>query len=103
MSVRLYVGNLPYQTTQDQLREIFAYYGEVAEATIILDRETGRSKGFGFVQMTDGGENALDALDGNNIGGRTIRVRKAEPRRQPAGNHAPRRDRGYGGHRQDRW
>ena len=82
MENRLYVGNLPYSTTEDELRETFSEYGEVLSATIIFERDTGRSKGFGFVEMGTEEEatNAVTGLNGADFGGRTLRVDKARPR-----------------------
>ena len=80
--MNIYVGNLPYSIDRDQLREIFAAYGEVAAARIVNDRETGRSKGFGFVEMADNAQAqaAIEALNGSDIGGRKAVVNEARPR-----------------------
>ena len=80
--MNIYVGNLPYGINRDQLRDVFAAYGEVAAARIVTDRETGRSKGFGFVDMPNDEEakNAIEALNGNDIGGRKAVVNEARPR-----------------------
>lgn len=80
--MNIYVGNLPYSTDRDQLREIFAAYGEVTAARVVTDRETGRSKGFGFVEMADDAQarQAIEALNGNDIGGRKAVVNEARPR-----------------------
>jgi RNA recognition motif-containing protein len=80
--MNLYVGNLSYQMTDDDLHNAFAAYGEVSSAKIIIDRETGRSKGFGFVEMPDDAEAeaAIKALDNSEIGGRSIKVNQARPR-----------------------
>ena len=78
----IYVGNLAYGVTDDELRDAFAAFGEVARAKVIMDRDTGRSKGFGFVEMPDDGQ-AQAAIDGMNdqpIGGRNVRVNEARPR-----------------------
>jgi cold-inducible RNA-binding protein len=88
MSTNIYVGNLSYDTTEDTLRTLFAEFGEVEAARVITDRYTGRSKGFGFVEMTaeDAAQKAIDALNGKSVDGREIRVDKAKPkteRRQP--------------------
>ena len=82
--MNIYVGNLPYSIDRDQLREIFAAYGEVAAARIVTDRETGRSKGFGFVEMADNAQAkaAIDALNGSDIGGRKAVVNEARPREE---------------------
>ncbi|HSX28333.1 MAG TPA: RNA-binding protein [Candidatus Saccharimonadales bacterium] len=81
MSFKLYVGGLPYSTTDDDLRNHFAQYGTVASARVITDRDTGRSKGFGFVEMDseEEGQNAIKNLDGTDMGGRTIVVNQARP------------------------
>ena len=78
--MNLYVGNLSYGTTSDELESAFATFGAVTKATIITDRESGRSKGFGFIEMTDGGQEALDALNGSELNGRQLRVNEARPR-----------------------
>ena len=82
--MNIYVGNLPYSIDRDQLREIFAAYGEVAAARIVNDRETGRSKGFGFVEMADNAQAqaAIEALNGTDIGGRKAVVNEARPREE---------------------
>ena len=82
--MNIYVGNLPYSIDRDQLREIFAAYGEVAAARIVTDRETGRSKGFGFVEMADNAQAqaAIEALNGSDIGGRKAVVNEARPREE---------------------
>ncbi len=80
--MNIYVGNLSYSTTQDELRDAFAAFGAVESVNIIQDRETGRSKGFGFVVMTDKaqGEAAIAAMNDKDIGGRKIKVNEARPR-----------------------
>jgi cold-inducible RNA-binding protein len=82
MESKLYVGNLPYTTTDEDLRTAFGAYGEVVEVTIITERDTGRSKGFGFVEMSteEAATAALNGLNGADFGGRTLRVDKARPR-----------------------
>jgi len=78
----IYVGNLPYQITEDELRDAFAAYGEVSSAKIIMDRETARSKGFGFVEMPDQGSaaKAIDGMNGQQLNGREVRVNEARPK-----------------------
>ena len=78
----IYVGNLPYSTDDTALRTMFEAYGEVRSAKVIMDRDTGRSRGFGFVEMTDDGEaeEAIEALNGNDCGGRRLTVNVARPR-----------------------
>jgi hypothetical protein len=82
--VNIYVGNLAYSVTEDQLRDAFAQYGEVAKVSIIMDRMTGRSKGFGFVEMNDSGEAeaAIKALNEQPLNGRSVRVNEARPREE---------------------
>ena len=82
--MNIYVGNLPYSIDRDQLREIFAAYGDVAAARIVTDRETGRSKGFGIVEMADNAQAkaAIEALNGSDIGGRKAAVNEARPREE---------------------
>ena len=80
MSKNIYVGNLSFQTTADDLRETFAQYGNVTRAQVVSDRETGRSRGFGFVEMADGGDEAINALNGAQFQGRALTVNEAKPR-----------------------
>src|SRR3954454_15954352 len=98
---KLYVGNLTYDTTEDMLVELFSEYGTVASAQIIIDRDTNRSKGFGFVEMESGGEEAANALNGQNFQGRNLTVNEARPRedRGPrgGGGGGGSRGGGYGG------
>ena len=78
---KLYVGNLPWQADDDQLRDIFAEYGDVSSATVITDRDTGRSRGFGFVEMDDAGaDRALAEANGQDLGGRPLKVSEARER-----------------------
>jgi len=81
--MRIFVGSLPFSTEEDDLREYFEEYGEVGSVTIIMDKFTGKSRGFGFVEMADDAEaqKAIDELNGAEIGGRTIVVNKAEDKR----------------------
>ncbi len=81
MATKLYVGNLPYSATEDGLKNHFASAGSVASVKIIIDRETGRSKGFGFVEMEsdDGAQSAVSQLDGQEYEGRSLRVSEAKP------------------------
>ncbi len=80
--MRLYIGNLSYDTGDAELREAFASYGEVTSAQVVTDRDTGRSRGFGFVEMTvDADANAaILAVNGTDLGGRTLTVNEARPR-----------------------
>ena len=92
MPFSIYVGNLPWRTTQEDLKALFEPYGEVESARIITDRETGRSRGFGFVEMSDDdGRKAIDQLAGTDMGGRAITVNEARPR-QPRNDRGGRRD-----------
>lgn len=78
---KIYVGNLPFTTTDAELRELFAEHGEVTSVDVITDRETGRPRGFAFVQMPDeAADAAIRALDGKEHGGRNLRVNEARPR-----------------------
>lgn len=83
----IYVGNLPFQTTQDDLQNLFAAYGAVAKVNLIMDRMTGRSRGFGFVEMPDEGaaQAAIAALDGSDLEGRPLTVNVAQPRKERGG------------------
>lgn len=80
--MKIYVGNLPYGIGDDDIRKIFEPFGEVGEVNIIIDRMSGRSKGFGFVEMAndDEGQKAIDDLNGTDLGGRQLNVNKARPR-----------------------
>lgn len=81
--VRIYCGNLPFSATEDQVRELFEEYGEVQNVDLISDRETGRPRGFGFVEMdNDAAAAAIEALDGVSFGGRNLRVNEARPREE---------------------
>lgn len=95
MSKNLYVGNLSFQTTADGLRELFSEFGTVSSAQIVMDRETGRSRGFAFVEMADGGDAAINALNGRDVDGRTLTVNEARPREDRRGGGGG----GYGGGR----
>ncbi len=85
MSKNLYVGNLSFSCTADDLRELFSQHGNVASAQVVSDRETGRSRGFGFVEMGDGGEAAINALNGTDFQGRSLTVNEARPRESGGG------------------
>ena len=87
MAKKLYVGNLTYDTTEDNLVELFSEYGEVLSAQIIIDRDTNRSKGFGFVEMATGEEaqKAITALNGTQLDGRTLTVNEARPQEKRTG------------------
>jgi RNA recognition motif-containing protein len=85
--MKIYVGNLPFNTTEDSLRAAFEPYGEVASASIVMDRDTGRSRGFGFIEMNsdEQAKAAIAALHGSNMGGRDLTVNEAKPREPRAG------------------
>ena len=80
--MNIYVGNLAYSVTEEQLQSAFSRFGKVSKAAVIMDRVTNRSKGFGFVEMDDSneGKSAVDALNGSEIGGRAWKVNEAKPR-----------------------
>ncbi len=95
----IYVGNLSYDTTEEELRSVFAEHGEVVNVNIITDRETGRPRGFGFVEMADAeqGRAAIEQVNGRDVGGRNLTVNEAKPRADRS------RGGGGGGGRRDRW
>ncbi len=97
MAKKLYVGNLTYDTTEDNLVELFSEFGEVLSAQIIIDRDTNRSKGFGFVEMADGqaADDAANQLNGQDFRGRNLTVNEARPREDRGGGGGGRG--GYGG------
>lgn len=102
MSSRLYVGNLSYDTDTETLRQAFSSSGEVTDAHVVTDRESGRSRGFGFVTMASEelAKKAIEAMNGSMIDGRAIRVNEAEERPRGGGGGGfggPRSDRGFGG------
>ena len=98
MSKNLYVGNLPFQTTADDLVEAFCQCGSVTRAQVITDRETGRSRGFGFVEMSEGAEDAISNLNGAMFQGRALTVNEAKPREErPRTGGGDRGRGGYGG------
>ncbi len=80
--MNIYIGNLPYTISEDELRDLFAAHGEVTSANIIIDRDSGRSKGFGFVEMPNKaqGESAINAINETDVQGRNVRVNEARPR-----------------------
>ena len=95
MSTRIYVGNLSYKTTENDLASLFEQVGQVDSVNIITDRDTGRSKGFGFVEMgSDDAEKAIAQLNGAEVDGRSLTVNEARPREERSGNRG-----GYGGGR----
>jgi cold-inducible RNA-binding protein len=94
--MKLYVGNLSFSTSESQLRDLFAAHGEVASAALVMDRETGRPRGFGFVEMSDDSQAraAMTALSGKNVDGRDLTVNEAKPRAAGGGGGG---GGGYGG------
>lgn len=94
MSMKLYVGNLAFQTSSFDLEELFGGFGTVESANVVEDRETGRSRGFGFVEMSskEEGEKAIDDLNGKDFNGRNLTVNEAKPREDRGGSRG-----GFGG------
>ncbi len=90
--MKMYVGNLPFSCTEDELRDLFAQHGEVTSASLVMDRETGRPRGFGFVEMSDAAaaQAAIAALHGQNFQGRDLTVNEARPKTPGSGG-------GFGG------
>ena len=99
LRMNIYVGNLPYTTTEEELRELAAPYGELTSCTVIIDRETGRSRGFGFIEMAsdEEAEALIEGMNGNNMGGRMLTVNKARPRAPRSGGAGGAGGGGYGG------
>ena len=93
MTIRLFVGNLNFKTTSEDLQELFGQVGEVQSASVVTDRETGRSRGFGFVEMasSDDGQRAIEQFNGKDFNGRNLTVNEARPREERGGGG------GYGG------
>lgn len=96
MAKKLYVGNLPYSVTEDQLREMFSALGELSDVAVVTDRYTGQSKGFGFVEMVsdEAAQEAITRFDGQDMGGRAMVVNEARPREDRGGGGGRG---GYGG------
>ena len=94
MAKNLYVGNMAFSTTEDQLREAFSQFGTVTKVQVIMDRETGRPRGFAFVEMSDGADQAIAAMNGAQLDGRTLTVNEAKPREGGGGGRS---GGGYGG------
>ncbi len=82
MSTNIYVGNLPFSATDEDIRDLFSAYGTVESVNLITDRETGRLRGFGFVEMASGGNEAIAALHEKDFSGRKLTVNKAKPREE---------------------
>jgi cold-inducible RNA-binding protein len=105
----IFVGNLDFNTAEEELRQMFEAYGQVDRVSIMTDRETGRSRGFGFVEMTNSedGEKAIAALNGSQLGGRTLNVNEARPKVERGGGGGgggrDRGGRGGGGGGRNRW
>ena len=87
--MNLYVGNMAFSTTEDTLRDAFSQYGTVTKVQIIMDRDTGRPRGFAFVEMSDGGEQAIAAMNGAQLDGRQLTVNEAKPREGGGGRGGP--------------
>ena len=87
MGKKLYIGNLPFSATEDELRELFERHGSVDSINVIMDRETGRPRGFAFVEMSEASaaSNAIRALDGTQLGGRALKVNEAQDKPRPSG------------------
>lgn len=101
----IFVGNLNFNTSEDELRQMFEAHGQVDRVSIMTDRETGRSRGFGFVEMTNAeeAERAIAALNGMQLGGRTLNVNEARPKPERTGGGGGGRDRERGGGSRGRW
>lgn len=94
MAQKIYVGNLPYEATEDEVQKLFSEYGEVLSVALPTDRETGRVRGFGFVEMSsDAAAKAIAGVNGKDFGGRTLNVNEARPREARGGGGGG----GYGG------
>lgn len=103
MTKKLYVGNLPFSTTEEELERMFSAHGTVTSVKLIRDRETGRSRGFAFVEMEDpGASDAMRALDGKDLGGRPLKVNEAQERERGGPGGGGNRDRGDRGPRGQR-
>ena len=109
MSTKLFVGNLDFKVTENDLRDAFAAYGTVVETNLVTDRATGRPRGFAFVTMNspEEAQKAIDALNGKDLGGRALSVNVARPREERSGGGGGGRgyggSRGHGGGRRDRY
>lgn len=98
MPKKIYVGNLPFSASEDQVRDLFSAHGDVTSVAIITDRETGRPRGFGFIEMESGAEAAIETLNGTEMDGRSLNVNEAKPREDRGGGGG-----GGGGGGRDRW
>lgn len=97
MAKKIYVGNLTFDATDAELRDLFSPHGEVQSAQVVTDRDTGRSRGFGFVEMSDGADAAIAALNGHDFKGRNLTVNEAKPREAGGGRGGFRSGGGGGG------
>lgn len=95
MAFKIYVGGLPYETSEAELTDLFVQHGNVESAKVIIDKYTGRSRGFGFVEMPseEEGKAAITALNGSQLGGRTLTVNEARPQEARPGGRGGKRDR----------
>lgn len=93
--MNIYVGNMPYSTTEEELKAAFGAYGQISRVHIVMNRETGRPKGFAFVEMPsdDDAKKAMEALNGSDLGGRPLVVTEARPREEKPRRFGPRNDR----------
>ena len=83
---KIYVGNLPFTSTEDSIRSLFAQYGNVSSVSVVMDRDTGQPRGFGFIEMETGGDEAIRALDNQEFEGRSLKVNEARPRESRSNN-----------------
>ena len=91
MSKKIYVGNLPFSATENEVKDLFGEFGEVESVNLITDRDTGRPRGFGFVEMSaEQADAAIQALNGRDMGGRALNINEARPRRDNGGGRPPR-------------
>jgi RNA recognition motif-containing protein len=98
LAQRIYIGNLPYEAEESEVKQLFSTYGEVLSVALPTDRETGRARGFGFIEMsTEDASKAISALDGSDFGGRSLNVNEARPRGSGGGGGGGGGDRGGGG------
>ena len=105
MAKKLFVGGLSWDTTDDGLRQAFASYGEITEAKVITDRDTGRSRGFGFVTFAqdDDAKTAISKMDGTSLDGKTLKVNEAQEKSPRSGGYGGGGGRGGGGGGRNRW
>jgi len=103
VGTKLYVGNLPYTTTEEQLSELFSKHGNVLSARVVTDKYTSRSRGFGFIEMStpDEAQQAITSLDGTQMGGRALKVNEAKPQEKREGSYGG--GGGGRGRREERW